>query len=349
MRQIDRHTRRTHRVCPCPNHLRLHPRATHRRRRSSTPPRTSWRRTARGSKRWFAKSAAPTRGSRFFFPKNKNKTPTTREKNSRYYAWRLRTSRLELARNAGDAAAWAARTRTRAIADIAARRRPLDADDRARALGETPLKRRAFFEKPPPGAAASEAAFGVDAAAGSFNTAGDRTRIASALSGAFTPGAVEGGGDVRGDIGETETPGPPGVARGAHRRRLSARAARRRAGKGGGASGGGARRRRRARGGGADGRREDVARLGAGGVAVQALRRPGPVRARGRARASRRGAAGDGSRFSKIGARGERARGDAVKKNERTKGTKGKKKRLFWGLLTAPLLTNAKTLRRRRR
>ena len=187
----------------------------------------------------------------------------------------------------------------------------------------------------------AEAAFGVD---GSFNTAGDRTRIASALSGAFTPGAVEGGGDVRGDIGETRNAGSPGgVARGAHRRRLSARARAppSRANHGGGASGGGARRRRRARSGGADGRREDVARLGAGGVAVQALRRPGPVRARGRARARPPSAAGDGVDFQKSARAGARAR-RRVKKNERTKGTKGKKKRLFWGLLTAPLLTNAK-------
>ena len=150
---------------------------------------------------WFETMVREKRGAdarfAFLFPeKQKQNADDSREKNSRYYAWRLRTSRLELARNAGDAAAWAARTRTRAIADIAARRRPLDADDRARALGEAPLKRRAFFEKPPPGAAASVAAFGVDAAAGSFNTAGDRTRIASALSGAFTPGTVEGGGDI---------------------------------------------------------------------------------------------------------------------------------------------------------
>ena len=160
---------------------------------------------------WFETMVREKRGAdarfAFLFPE-KQKQNADDSRYSRYYAWRLRTSRLELARNAGDAAAWAARTRTRAIADIAARRRPLDADDRARALGETPLKRRALFEKPPPGAAASEAAFGVD---GSFNTAGDRTRIASALSGAFTPGAVEGGGDVRGDIGETRNAGSPGA------------------------------------------------------------------------------------------------------------------------------------------
>ena len=152
---------------------------------------------------WFETMVREKRGAdarfAFLFPDEKKNTDDSRY--SRYYAWRLRTSRLELARNAGDAAAWAARTRTRAIADIAARRRPLDADDRARALGETPLKRTALFEKPQkPGAAASVAAFGVDAAA---VAAGDRTRIASALSGAFTPGVVEGGGDVRGDIGET--------------------------------------------------------------------------------------------------------------------------------------------------
>ena len=153
---------------------------------------------------WFETMVREKRGAdarfAFLFPE-KQKQNADDSRYSRYYAWRLRTSRLELARNAGDAAAWAARTRTRAIADIAARRRPLDADDRARALGETPLKRRAFFEKPlfddpPPGAAASEAAFGVDGSFKSFNTAGDRTRIASALSGAFTPGAVEGGGDI---------------------------------------------------------------------------------------------------------------------------------------------------------
>ena len=158
---------------------------------------------------WFETMVREKRGAdarfAFLIPEKINKKNTDDSRYSRYYAWRLRTSRLELARNAGDAAAWAARTRTRAIADIAARRRPLDADDRARALGETPLKRTALFEKPPPGAAAAEAAFGVDAAA---VAAGDRTRIASALSGAFTPGVVEGGGDVRGDIGETRNAGP---------------------------------------------------------------------------------------------------------------------------------------------
>ena len=97
---------------------------------------------------------------------------------ARYYAWRLRASRSELARDVGDAAAWAAR---RQSGDIATRRRPLEADDRARALGEQPLARAT-----PSGAARR----------------GEAARIASALSGAFVSAAVEGGGDG-GDGGAT--------------------------------------------------------------------------------------------------------------------------------------------------
>jgi G patch domain-containing protein 1 len=54
---------------------------------------------------------------------------------ARYYAWRLRTSRAELSRNAGDAAAWAGRHAMSDISTIAVRRRPLHVDDRARARG----------------------------------------------------------------------------------------------------------------------------------------------------------------------------------------------------------------------
>ena len=99
---------------------------------------------------------------------------------ARYYAWRLRTSRAELSRNAGDAAAWAGRHAMSDISTIAVRRRPLHVDDRARALGEEPLPARGHK--------------GVDVTS---VAAGDRTKIASALSGAFVAGAVEGslGGD----------------------------------------------------------------------------------------------------------------------------------------------------------
>jgi G patch domain-containing protein 1 len=95
---------------------------------------------------------------------------------ARYYAWRLRTSRAELSRNAGDAAAWAGRHAMSDISTIAVRRRPLHVDDRARALGEEPL-------------ASSRGHKGVDVTS---VAAGDRTKIASALSGAFVAGAVEG-------------------------------------------------------------------------------------------------------------------------------------------------------------
>ena len=97
---------------------------------------------------WFETMVREKRGAdarfAFLIPEKNNKKNTDDSRYSRYYAWRLRTSRLELARNAGDAAAWAARTRTRAIADIAARRRPLDADDRARARGDASETNGAF-------------------------------------------------------------------------------------------------------------------------------------------------------------------------------------------------------------
>ena len=97
---------------------------------------------------WFETMVREKRGAdarfAFLFPEKQKQNADDSRGGSRYYAWRLRTSRLELARNAGDAAAWAARTRTRAIADIAARRRPLDADDRARARGDASEEKGAF-------------------------------------------------------------------------------------------------------------------------------------------------------------------------------------------------------------
>ena len=119
---------------------------------------------------------------------------------ARYYAWRLRASRSELARDVGDAAAWAAR---RQPGDIATRRRPLDADDRARALGEQPLVR---------GGTTSVASFGPAVAerARARGDEGDdaaRNTIASALSGAFVSGAVEGGGDGGAAMGERGSSG----------------------------------------------------------------------------------------------------------------------------------------------
>ena len=129
---------------------------------------------------WFERMVREKRRAdpRFAFLFATSSSGTARERElSRYYAWRLRTSRSELEGGGGAAAAaWAWRP-----GDIAARRRPLDADDRARALGEQPLARAA-----PSGAARR----------------GEAARIASALSGAFVSAAVEGGGDG-GDGGAT--------------------------------------------------------------------------------------------------------------------------------------------------
>jgi len=131
---------------------------------------------------------------------------------SAYYAWRLARSKEEIAAGAGDAAAWVAARE--ATEPTAARPKPLDADERARMLGETPLETtasrawenaRSLSTAPPPGAPREvppppprePERKSVDVRA---IAEGDRSRIRAALSSAFTSGSgdadANGGGAV---------------------------------------------------------------------------------------------------------------------------------------------------------
>jgi G patch domain-containing protein 1 len=97
-----------------------------------------------------------------------------------YYKWRLGKAKDEIEKNTGDASVWA--NSHRSVEQQSTRARPLDADDRAKALGETQLK------VTQPSSQKTPNFINVGGIA-----TGDASKLRLALSSAFTSGSVEGG------------------------------------------------------------------------------------------------------------------------------------------------------------
>ena len=128
-----------------------------------------------------------------------------------YYEWRLARSKAELAAGAGDAARWAlgaeARDAERRDWFGGRRAKPLDADERGRALGETPLPTQTQTQTAANVHARDPGDRGVDVRG---VAEGDRSRIREALSSTFASagrgepcggGGGEGGGETGGGGG----------------------------------------------------------------------------------------------------------------------------------------------------
>ena len=148
MRQMDRHTRRTQRgVCSCPNHLRLHPRATHRRK---TFIDTTAHFVAKNGA-WFEtmvrESAAPTRVRVSFSRKRKAKTKRRRLARKTLVTTRGGCERRALNwRGTPATPPRAARTRARARSPTSPRAPKAAGRGRPRARSGDALKRRAFLK-----------------------------------------------------------------------------------------------------------------------------------------------------------------------------------------------------------